>query len=138
MHSPVRLLVAGAVATIAIAIPGIASGAIYSYTVTPKALLSARGTLVTVSGTITCDEGDQIANYFTLTEVVGRTVRSADQSVYPNWVTCTGVLQPWSITLRTFGTLSFLPGLAEEHSIPFDTFDFTVGPDNNQPIVLTP
>jgi len=138
MHAPVRLLIAGAVAPIAIAIPEIASGAIYSYTVAPKAQLSQRGTLVTLSGTITCDEGDQIANYFTVTEVVGRTVRSAEQSIYPNWVTCTGVLQPWSITLRAFGTLPFLPGLAAEHSIPFDTYDFTVGPDNNQPIVLSP
>ena len=129
---------AGAVATIAIAVPAIASSAIYNYTVDPKAQLLAQGTLVTLSGTITCDEGDQIANYFQVTEVVGRTLRSAEASIYPNWIACTGALQPWSFTLRAFSTLPFLPGRAGEHSIPFDTFDFGVGPDNNQPIVLSP
>ena len=140
MRFKTRLVVVGAIATLAIAIgAGNASAVISTYTVNPKATLSADGTVVTLTGTITCDFGDSIFNFFQVTEVVGRTIRQAQASFFfPPWLICAGASQSWSQSLFTFGTLPFLPGRAELHTIPFDDTDFTGGPNVNEPIVLVP
>jgi hypothetical protein len=104
---------------------GVAQADISSFTVNPRATLSADRTQATVTGTVTCTSGDLLGLFASVDEVVGRVDRSAFGQAYP--VTCTGGAQPWSVvaSIPAGSTLRMVPGPASVTAGAFDNTDFT-------------
>jgi hypothetical protein len=109
-----RLILVATAAALALAVcGGVAQAAISSFTVNPKATLSADRTQATVTGTITCTSGDSFGANASITEVVGRIQRSAF-GYTPSPSTCSGAAQPWAVTtsIPIGSTLVLVPGPA--------------------------
>ena len=135
MRLTTRLFLVGAMAVLAIAISaGSASATISNFTVDPKGTLADGGTHVTVSGTVTCLEGDSVTVFVGLSQVVGRLSRGASTSTS---IFCTGTTQPWSVTLSAIVVLPFVPGRAALNAQAADFTDFSPPAFVNRAIVLT-
>jgi hypothetical protein len=134
MRPRTRLVVAFVFAALGVAIAaGSASAAFSSLTVDPKAQLSPDRTTATVTGSVTCDEGDFVFVDATISEAQGRTFAQAHREVQ---LFCTGSPQSWSIPTSAFG-VTWLPGRASVNVVTFDTFDFT-GVGVHSTIILSP
>jgi hypothetical protein len=135
MRSPTRVFtVAGVLAGLVVALSASsATAAISSLTVGPKAQLSPDRRIATITGTISCDDGDLVFVDASLSQTQGRTFAQATREVP---VFCTGSPQSWSIPTSTFG-VTWLPGRASVNVVTFDTFD-TTGVGVHSTIVLSP
>jgi hypothetical protein len=122
MRSRTRLILLGAIATLVLAIgAGTSSAGVSSLTIDPKATLSADRTQATVTGTIVCDAGDSVDMFANITETVGRLQRFA-RNLTLNTITCTGAVQPWSVTVTDLSTLPLLPGPANVGAFALENF----------------
>ena len=98
-----------------------ASGTISTFTLASKAGLSSNGKAVTLSGTITCTQGDEVEIDGSVTQVSGRVVSGASEETF---VLCNGDEQSWSLTAGSPLTLPFKPGKAEASVTVSDLTDF--------------
>src|SRR5215470_6986805 len=136
MRPTTKVLLAGFVAALGLVASGSASGEISSFTVDSRATLSADRAGATVTGTITCTEGDAASVSVNIVQVVGRKLTTASGSTE---ISCTGAVQGWSAAAHTFGTttLRLSPGAATVGASAFDSTDFT-STGGNHAIKLSP
>jgi hypothetical protein len=113
-----------------------ASAEVTSFTLGSKGSLAADRQHATVTGTITCTEGDAATVNANIVQVVGRLLVNASGS---SSLTCSGQPQSWSVTVATFGTttLRLAAGKATLGWSAIDQTDFTaVG--GNTTVLLKP
>jgi len=132
-----RLIAIGMLAVVSAAVAvGTAFAEITTLSLDPKGTLSADRTRATISGSITCTDGDSVMVYANVAQVVGRLLSNASGSTA---ISCTGEPQVWSVTAQTFGasTLRLAPGKASVGVTASDTSDFTAT-GGNHTILLKP
>jgi Family of unknown function (DUF6299) len=122
----VRYATAVVISAVGIALgAGAAQATVSAFTVDPKGSLSAGGTHVTLTGTITCDSGDLVYIAGGVIETVGRLQRTAIGFNNPTIITCSGASQLWSATFTANTNQALLPGPANADVLWSDVTDFT-------------
>ena len=120
MGSRTRVAVVAAVA-LAVAIGAAsAAGAISTFTVGSKAVLSANAKAATLSGTITCAQDDEVEIDGSVTQAAGRVAGGAMGSTF---LVCTGDPQSWSVTAGNPLMLPFRAGKAGASVVVSDFTD---------------
>jgi hypothetical protein len=104
---------------------GAAQATVSTFTVDPKGTLSASGTQVTLTGTITCASGDLVYVAGGVIETVGRLQRTAIGFNNPAIISCSGASQSWSATFMANTSQPLLPGPANADVLWSDVTDFT-------------
>lgn len=90
-----------------------AHASVSSMTVNPIGTLSANGTQVALTGTITCTNGDDVIIAGGVIEIIGRLQRTAVGDFNnPERANCTGSSEPWSATFTANTSKGLLPGPA--------------------------
>lgn len=106
---------------------GTSLGAVGTITIDRKATLSADHRQATLTGTISCDEGDSVDVFALITETIGRVQQRLARNLTLSTISCTGAVQPWSVTVTALSsTLPLLPGPVNVGVFAFDLSDVIV------------